>query len=153
MHYFSRIYGCPAANTIRFPKSSSGALPLKMGTIFCVEPSAITPPPYNAQNPKRVHISSIYRFLCDLLHLPKQHVGNDIMGTVALGEKEPGHGQQFRPCTHMSPLRHAIWRIQAKLEVQAGQRMCLTVFVRELPFVQSWEFCFENKLYCFNNTV
>ena len=29
--------------------------------------------------------------------LPKQHVGNDAMGTAALGAKEPGHGRQFRP--------------------------------------------------------
>jgi len=49
------------------------------------------------------------------------------MGTAALGAKEPGHGQQFRLCTHISPLRHAVWRIQAKLELQAAHRRCAAV--------------------------
>jgi len=121
------FYGCLTAYTIWFPQSSSKALPLKMGQIFCSENSVRIYHSTTRKVPKIAQTSSIYHFWRDLFHLPKQHVANDTMGTAALGAKEPGHGQQFRPCTHMSPLRHAVWRNQTKLTLRAGHRRCAIV--------------------------
>jgi len=90
IHSFSCIYGCLAANTIWFPQSSSGALPLKMGPIFYVETSVLTLSLYNAQNPKRTQISSIYRFLMRSFTLArtacwKWHNGNRSLRSIWTG--------------------------------------------------------------------
>jgi hypothetical protein len=149
LQHFSCIYECLTANTVRFPQSSWQTFPVEDGTDILCRNVCQKIPLYHAQSPKRTQFWSIYHFWRDLLHLPKQHVGNDTMGTAALGAKEPGHGQQFRPCTHMSRLRHAVWRIQTKLNLLTGHRRCATVLRKSTVPSEIGELYFE-KLHCFS---
>ena len=107
-----------------------------MGSIFCAETSVRNYRSTTGKFPKyhRAHVFIIFDAI--FYACPNQYVANGTMGTAA---KELGHGQPFKPCTHMSPLRHAVWRIQTKLTLRAGHRMCTTVLCKSIVLSEIWE--------------